>query len=77
MSELRKTTFSRKAVTRSELPYSNYVNLDGKEDAGGQEEGRLPHGLAGEHGARVGGPSQQRHVEPTCKKRVFVLVKTA
>ena len=37
--------------------------LDGIEDAGSEEEGRLPHGLARVHGAGVGDSAKKTHIE--------------
>ena len=48
-----------KSIHIKSLNHVENGDLDGKEDAGGQKEGRLAHGLTGVDGARVGCPLQQ------------------
>ena len=45
------------------LPRAPDRVLDGVEDAGGKEEGRLPHRLARVHGPGVGDAAEEAHVE--------------
>ena len=45
------------------LPGAPHGVLDGVEDAGGEEEGRLPHRLARVHGPGVGDATEEAHVE--------------
>ena len=45
------------------LPRAPDGVLDGVEDAGGEEEGRLPHRLARVHGPGVGDATEEAHVE--------------
>ena len=45
------------------LPRAPDRVLDGVEDAGSEEEGRLPHGLARVHGAGVGDAAKKTHIE--------------
>ena len=45
------------------LPRAPDRVLDGVEDAGGKEEGRLPHSLARVHGAGVRDAAKKAHVE--------------
>ena len=45
------------------LPRAPNRVLDGVEDAGGEEQGRLPHGLARVNCAGVRDPTEKAHVE--------------
>ena len=45
------------------LPRAPDRVLDGVEDAGSEEEGRLPHGLARVHGAGVGDSAKETNIE--------------
>ena len=45
------------------LPRAPDRVLDGVEDAGGEEEGRLPHRLARVHGPGVGDATEEAYVE--------------
>ena len=47
----------------SVLPRAPDGVLDGVEDAGGEEEGRLPHRLARVHCPGVGDATEEAHVE--------------
>ena len=45
------------------LPRAPNRVLDGVEDAGGEEQGRFPHGLARVHGAGVGDATEKAYIE--------------
>ena len=45
------------------LPRAPNRVLDGVEDAGGEEQGRLPHGLARVHGAGVRDATEKAYIE--------------